>query len=346
MSNTNYEQFERLAKQYEMSTPRLMGAIIGFFKHLPISPVENELVYSMIRFFHETGVNPLEPGEDLSLVLMKRVLAELKEVSTRISYHNGYAINRQEFKLEAMELQTKAIRQAVENITYLIRLQNNAAPPAAPQLDTRQLVRDVVTAFSSSESVSVLVGDNPLDTLTSQSIELTRSHLQAAYTLYKQELPARRGLLSWLTGRNETQEREHIMELARQIHQNEAKRVLAGSVGRDVFGPPPYDNHNCQIDLDAQSGEASGIEEFTIEKESDYFTMDSPEIAGVGNHSAVHVSTVGLHELPELEEPQNAGVFPNLPEEDTAVDPLFSDEFFEEYPWKLAVRKSEAPNQQ
>ena len=122
VSNVNYDQFERLAKRYEMSTPRLMGSIIDFFKALPISPVEGNLVGSMIRFFHETSINPLESGEDLSLVLMKRVLAELKDISSSAAYHTTYASTRQDLRLEGIDTRTKALALAIENITFLIRL--------------------------------------------------------------------------------------------------------------------------------------------------------------------------------------------------------------------------------
>ena len=290
VSNVNYDQFERLAKQYEMSIPQFMGSIISFFKHLPISPIEVELVYSMIRFFNETGINPLEPGEDLSLVMMKRVLAELKEVSTSVVHHNGYANSRQEYKLEVLELQTKAIKLAVENITYLIRLQDKAAAKATPQPDSQQLVRDLLTAFSSSKSVSVLVGDDPVDTLTSRSIEMTRTHLQAAYTLYNQELPAKHWLFGWFTRRNDAQERAQIIELARQIHENEAKQVLAGRM-QEVYVPSP----EHPLDWLTQS-EIPAVEEITDEDHV-FYTDDK---TNGDNPAPVYLDLILDDEMPFL----------------------------------------------
>ncbi len=233
VSNVNYDQFERLAKRYEMSTPRLMGAIIDFFKELPISPVESDLVHSMIHFFAETGINPLESGEDLGLIMMKRVLDELKGISSNATYNANYGSARQELKLESIEARTKALAGAVENITYLIRSQQGAAAhaaPALPPVDTKKLFREIMDSFIGSKSVSVLMGDDPMDTLTNQAVELTRSHLQAAHALYRQELPAKRGWFNWFSKRNDAGERDHIMELARQLHENEAKQLLAGRV--------------------------------------------------------------------------------------------------------------------
>lgn len=351
VSNVNYEQFERLARRYEMSKPQLMGSIINFFKHLPISPIEINLVYSMIRFFNETGINPLEPGEDLSLVLMKRVLAELKEVSASIVYQNGYAGNRQEYKMEALELQTKAIKLAVENITYLIRLQDRAAAQAAPQLDAQQLVRDLLTAFSGSKSVSVLVSDDPMNTLTSRAVELTRSHLQAAHALYKQELPSKRGLrswFSWFSKRNEAIEREHIMELARQLHENEAKQILAGRVS-GAFIELPVDVQEENIPDDTLWKVFNKLDE--IIDEEDEFFLSHPVNLAVDNDDGGQGLIVaerlldehwaGLPKTIEREEPKQVW---DLPEEDSSTDSA-ALVTVAEFTKNLAMNKSDTDSQ-
>ena len=161
-------------------------------------------------------------------------------------------------------------------------------------MNIQQLVSEIMTAFMDSKSVSVLVGDDPMNTLTSQAVELTRSHLQAAHALYKQELSAKRGLRSWFnwfSKRNDALEREHIMELARQLHENEAEQVLAGRVSKAII-PLPEEFMDWEIPVDALSRVEGDLEELLYEE--DEFPREAIELLVVRDHGAVHARAEGV----------------------------------------------------
>jgi len=205
-------------------------------------------------------------------------------------------------------------------------------------VNIQQLVSEIMTAFMDSKSVSVLVGDDPMNTLTSQAVELTRSHLQAAHALYKQELSAKRGLRSWFnwfSKRNDALEREHIMELARQLHEDEAKQVLAGRVS-GAFVPPFENIMEWEIPGDTRIGILGGLQELTVDEEDEFFGSDETELTGVEDHGGVQAFESGMRwrELPDLDA-RPVWDFPDLPDED-----------YEEYPNEFMVENSEADNQQ